>query len=159
MGQPTPGTEPTLEDILKDDHEEIDGFWQQAGELRARNEPLTVSFYRKFVGALDEHIEIEEHDLFPFSRNTRGEAVQHLLEVLQTEHREIRKLLGKMSSDLDAGRLPSPDDETELRNILWTHNAREEGMFYPDFGAHFADTPEGRKLTDEVRARCHCGHR
>ena len=149
----------SLEDLLKQDHDEIDGYWVEAEQRRAVGDARALDFYRKFTVALDEHIEIEEEIVFPYRLKTREQESRHIIDVMRVEHVEIRKLLGKINAAISASKLPSEEDETELKNVLGAHNAREEGLYYPDFGTVFSQTREGREMLQKVRSICHCGHR
>ncbi len=149
----------TLEEILTHDHDEIDELWGAAVQLRDTDPDAARKKYLAFVEALDEHIEIEEDFLYPYSLRTRGDTVGHLVTMMREEHVEIRKRLGNIRAAAASGRLPSESDETELRNTLGTHNAREEGLYYPAFDRIFSTTPEGKELTSSVLHHCSCGKR
>ncbi|MCL4323880.1 MAG: hemerythrin domain-containing protein [Candidatus Thermoplasmatota archaeon] len=149
----------SLEDLLRQDHDEIDGYWEEAEQRRAAGDATALDFYRKFTLALDEHIEVEEEIVFPYSVKTREQESRHIIDIMRAEHVEIRKLLGKINAAISAAKLPSEEDETELKNVLGAHNTREEGLYYPDFDAAFSKTPEGQEMLHKVRSLCHCGHR
>jgi hypothetical protein len=67
---------------------------------------------------------MEEQGLLPYARTTRGGEALPVMASLRADHSEIAKLLVRSwnSSILAA-----------LRELLWRHNAREEGPngFYP----------------------------
>lgn len=151
--------ESTLEEILRQDHDEIEELWESAVQLRGSDPAGSRKKYLLFVEALDEHIEIEENFLYPYSLRTHGDNVGHLVAMMREEHVEIRKRLGNIRAAANSGQPPSEADETELRNTLGTHNAREEGLYYPEFDRIFSTTPEGKKLTQSVLHQCSCGKR
>lgn len=149
--------ERSIEEILKDDHDEMEETWERAREMRARGDPQATEVYEQFIHALQEHISVEEQELFPHSLKTRGTDVRPLVEQLQREHMVIQTVLGKIHGDLTSGHAVSEEDEDALRNLLGIHNAREEGFYYPDFDGRFSQTQEGRELSRNVLAGCHCG--
>ncbi|MGI0052801.1 MAG: hemerythrin domain-containing protein, partial [Thermoplasmata archaeon] len=75
-----------------------------------------------------------------------------LMDLLRREHKEIRESLAQLLSAVDTGRSEMESPATALRNTLWAHNAREEGLLYPWFDAAISDG-KGRDLEAQMRAR------
>lgn len=139
----------SIEEVLKRDHDCIDALWDDAILKREKDTKSSLKSYSLFVQALDEHIEAEEEVLFPYSLETRGNDIRQLVELMKQEHVEVRKYLGQISAEISSGRLPDIDIEAALKDILWNHNTREEGMYYPFFEAEFSRR-EGEGLMASV---------
>ena len=114
------------------DHRRCDEIWARveaaadaadAGALRTQ--------FGAFEAALRQHLEIEEHVLFPaFEAATgmRGGPTQ----VMRMEHTQMRSLLARMAkaaADGDADGVVDTGDT--LLMLIQQHNLKEEGMLYP----------------------------
>lgn len=130
----TEGTGPTSQ-LLGGDHAALDRRFEEFQATPVSDVPRRRARFLEFASELRRHISVEERLLFP--RFGEGDpARRRLVERMLDEHREIEAALGRIERRLEAGAEPTDDAEAELRDVLWAHNAREEGMVYPWFDAH-----------------------
>ena len=151
MEEPVNGTKRHLSELLSGDHREID---EQFEEFKATPASETVQRHERFerlAGDLRRHIEVEEARLFPvFGEGdpSRRALVDRMLE----EHRRIEAILEEIRLRLDQrGGATTDDLEFELVNVLWEHNAREEGSVYPWFDTHLSNE-RTREVAQELGA-------
>lgn len=76
---------------------------------------------------LDEHIRVEDEDLFPVIADQLG---QDLVDVFSEEHREIRELRNATLASL-AGPPLAEAAFRELCELLESHTVREDQMLFP----------------------------
>ncbi|HLN51499.1 MAG TPA: hemerythrin domain-containing protein [Thermoplasmata archaeon] len=142
------GTEPTSR-LLRGDHEGLD---QRFEDFRAT--PPAASgrrnvLFDQFATDLRRHIAVEERFLFPIFGE--GDPSRRLLvDLMLDEHRRIEEVLQRIHLRLDAAAASTEDLESELLNVLWAHNAREEESVYPWFDTHLS-VDLARTVSRELR--------
>ena len=119
-----------LGERMQRDHDRLDQSFE-AFRASARDPPPRRSeLFRPFAVGLRAHFRFEETEMFPAyggEDRTRGGTVQLLLD----EHRRIERCLRLIEERLATGSTDTRDREEELVNVLWAHDAREEGLVYP----------------------------
>jgi hypothetical protein len=129
------GTPPSA--LLSGDHRELDQKFEEFQATPPAAEGRRRALFDEFATELRRHIAVEERLLFPAFGE--GDPSRRLLvEVMLDEHRRIEDALQKIQVRLAGGPASSGDLETELLNVLWAHNAREEGSVYPWFDTHLS---------------------
>jgi iron-sulfur cluster repair protein YtfE (RIC family) len=128
--------EPTSR-LLGGDHEELDRRFEEFRATPPSATGLRNERFDRFAADLRRHISIEERHLFPLfaeGDTSRRRTVERMLD----EHRQIEAILQRIHRQLDAGPASTEDLETELLNVLWAHNAREEESVYPWFDTNLS---------------------
>ncbi len=136
--------------LLSGDPRELDRKFEEFQATPASNMDERRERFDGFAAELHRHIVVEERLLFPpFGE---GDSSRRLLvELMLDEHRRIEDVLQRIRDRLDSGPRPTEDLESELVNVLWAHNTREEESVYPWFDAHLpVDVVQavGRELHD-----------
>jgi hypothetical protein len=103
-----------IEVFLSEDHVRLDHLLREAEAAM----PADLRPYEAFREGLLRHIGMEEKVLLPYARSRRGGAPLPLAGALRVDHGAIARLLT---------RTPTPAILEELRALLATHNALEEG--------------------------------
>jgi hypothetical protein len=99
--------------------------------------------YEAFRAGLLRHIAVEEKLLFPATRRAHGGAALSVLERLHRDHGALALLLVPT---------PSADLVGEIRSILETHNATEEGSGGVYAACDALPEDEVRSLLERMRA-------
>ncbi|MGI0140386.1 MAG: hemerythrin domain-containing protein [Thermoplasmata archaeon] len=142
----------SLGEWMEHDHSRLDGLWERAEQAGVRDRAGAASLYHQFADGLIRHIAAEEELLFPFFERYSGPHEPGLIDLLRREHEEIRESLAQLLDAVDLGRTDLGFAATALRNALWAHNAREEGLLYPWFDPAITDG-SGRDLATQMRER------
>ncbi len=121
--------------ILGGDHEELDRKFEEFQGTPASEPALRRERFARFESELRHHIAIEEADLFP-EFGGAGASHRALVDRLLEEHRRIERALDRIRTLLEGPGGPTEAAELELVDVLWEHNAREEGTVYPWFDDH-----------------------
>lgn len=128
------GTEPPSQ-RLSGDHDELDRRFE---EFRATPPSATGrrnEVFDQFASELRHHIAVEERFLFPvFGEGDPSHRV--LVDLMLDEHRRIEEVLQRIHLRLREGAGSTEDLESELINVLWAHNTREEESVYPWLDTH-----------------------
>lgn len=136
---------------LSSDHAQLD---QRLEEFRATPSAALgrrKELFDEFADELRRHISVEERLLFPVFGE--GDPSRRLLvDRMLDEHRRITAVLQRIRGRLDAAAASTEDLETDLLNVLWAHNAREEGSVYPWLDGHLS-ADLARALGRELRER------
>ncbi len=124
--------------LLSGDHRgldrEFEEFQAAAGYGRDRRQEI----FARFAAGLRRHIEVEERLLFP-AFGEGDPSHRHLVDLMLDEHRRIEGILDRIRLRLETGPTSTEDLESELVNVLWAHNVREEGSVYPWFDTHLPE--------------------
>ena len=136
---------------LEGDHGRLDELWDRAMALWSVDQGQAVPLFHHFEEGLMRHMQVEEGMLFPFFEQRGREPEHHLVVLLCSEHEEIRGALKSFISEVDRRTKDLGGAETQLRNALWAHNTREEGLLYPWFDQGVSEG-EGRELSTTVRS-------
>jgi hemerythrin-like domain-containing protein len=156
MEEPVNGTEEPPSKLLSGDHRELDQKFEEFKATPASDMAQRRERFDRFAAELRRHIEVEERLLFPvFGEGdpSRRALVDRMLD----EHRQIEVALEGIRLRLDEGNASTGDVEFELVNVLWEHNAREEGAVYPWFDTHLSKD-RMRQMTQGLRADIRTGN-
>jgi hemerythrin-like domain-containing protein len=156
MEEPVNGTEEPPSKLLSGDHRELDQKFEEFKATPASDMAQRRERFDRFAAELRRHIEVEERLLFPvFGEGdpSRRALVDRMLD----EHRQIEVALEGIRLRLDEGNASTGDVEFELVNVLWEHNAREEGAVYPWFDTHLSKD-RMRQVTQGLRADIRTGN-
>lgn len=137
---------------LEQDHARLDELWDRAERAWGTDRDGAALLYHQFADGLIRHIGAEEELLFPFFELHGGAPDRSMVELLRDEHEEIRESLMELLAAVDVGLHELGSPATALRNALWAHNAREEGLLYPWFDPRVTEG-EGRDLANRMRER------
>ncbi len=138
---------PRASETLGGDHRDLDRRFEEFQSIGADRVPERRRAFAAFASGLRRHIELEEADLFPVfqgSEPSHRELVERLLE----EHRRIEAALRAIEEAIGLGR-PTDEQDLALVDVLWEHNAREEGAVYPWFDTHL-DAATVRRLAERL---------
>lgn len=150
-------TRPPLGKWMEADHGRLDDLWERATQSWPHYRTGARILFLSFRDGLLRHVEAEEEFMFPFFEGHGEEAAHHLTDLLREEHDQIRAALNTLVKKVEAGSEDIGSEETALRNVLWAHNTREEGVLYPSFN----DDPvnaENQALYDRVLALLSAEH-
>jgi hemerythrin-like domain-containing protein len=138
-----------LTDVLKSDHRRLDGLLAECKSLAAgRSFSTAAARFAEFARGLSWHIDAEEDVLFPvLERHAPGATGP--TDVMRAEHEQIRDLLARIASALDASDSAWHPAVSELENLLAGHNRKEEHVLYPMANQVGDELPD----CDEVRGR------
>ncbi|MHB1866212.1 MAG: hemerythrin domain-containing protein [Thermoplasmata archaeon] len=150
MGDPSDSSAP-LGQWMEQDHERMDALWDQAKQSWPTDREQATSLFRAFRVGLLRHIQAEEELLFPFFENREEASAKQMIDVLREDHVQIRDDLDALLRKVETGSPDLEPEDTRLRNALWAHNAREEGVLYPWFDER-SSAGEGSDLSKKVRA-------
>ncbi len=121
--------------LLSGDHRELDQRFEEFQATPVSNWDERRERFDGFANELHRHIVVEERLLFPAFGE--GDTSRRLLvELMLDEHRRIEEVLQRIRHRLDSGPRPTEELESELVNVLWAHNTREEASVYPWLDAH-----------------------
>ena len=133
-GPMSDGTEPPSR-LLGGDHDELDQRFEEFRAIPPSATGRRNEIFDQFSTELRRHIAVEERLLFPvFGEGDPSHRV--LVDLMLDEHRRIEEVLQRIHLRLDEGAASTEDLESELINVLWAHNAREEESVYPWFDTH-----------------------
>ncbi len=120
---------PSIELLLSDDHEAIDGLYEKYLESKTTTSNHDLKAFQRYASALLHHIKCEEDLIFPaLSRTPMERAAQEVPNLLE-EHQIIFPLLSLVESQLTQG-IDTTSAERKLFEELHEHNAREEMHVY-----------------------------
>lgn len=105
--------------LLESEHAAGDGKFSEAREL-----------FAAFASDLLRHIDAEEGVLFPELEEMEPGAMGPT-SVMRAEHKELRVLLEDIGASLTTGASDWRPAILRLKEILLTHNTKEERMLYP----------------------------
>lgn len=143
------GTEAVPSELLSSDHRELDLRFEEFKAVPASDTDQRRERFDRFATELRRHIEVEERVLFPLFGE--GEPSRRaLVERMLDEHRRIEEVLGRIRRRLDEAESSTEELELELLNVLWAHNALEEGAVYPWFDTHLS-SELSRSVQRELR--------
>ncbi|EQD45745.1 hypothetical protein B1B_12922, partial [mine drainage metagenome] len=73
-----------------------------------------------------------------------------MTDLLREEHEQIRTELEALLCKVEARSPDLEPEDTRLRNVLWAHNTREEGLLYPWFDEGVTEG-EGSDVSRKIR--------
>lgn len=127
-------------EYMERDHKRCDDLYAKGESALAEgNSEEGANETRAFVIGMLRHFKIEEEILFPTFEENTG-MVGGPTQVMRMEHAQMRELMTKMTSALDAGNLDELPGLGETMVILMQqHNMKEENMLYPMIETHLQD--------------------
>jgi hemerythrin-like domain-containing protein len=143
-----------LTHLLSLDHRRLDAILAAAKQsLHSGDIVRGFARFSEFRDGLERHIAAEEEVLFPMFEALTGGAGGGPTHVMRLEHREIRRLMGEIASELE--RHGGDGHTTPLAALtarIYAHNGKEERILYPamDQAARDADALEA--LLRRIRA-------
>ena len=129
--------------LLSADHRRADQYFDAAMRAaRASDWMVSEQQLSSFLRALKQHIEIEEHVLFPAFEEATGTNGGPTV-VMRREHRQMLALLDRIAAAIaarDLGALyPGVESFTKL---MVAHSAKEENILYPMCDQMFPESIE-----------------
>ena len=105
--------------VLKKDHREVEGWFDEFEQLDAESEKLVL--FRKIALALKVHTQIEEEILYPESR---GEVDDDMLDEAYVEHAGAKKLIAEIEAMEPADEFY--DAKVKVLSEYIKHHVKEE---------------------------------
>jgi len=115
----TGARDPLAVKLLKQDHREVEGWFDEYEQLDADREKLEL--FRKIALALKVHTQIEEEIFYPESR---GEVEDDLLDEAEVEHDSAKKLIAEIEAMKPGDELY--DAKVKVLGEYIKHHVREE---------------------------------
>ncbi len=140
---------PRLASTLQEDHDRLGTLFEEFRASRAASPERRAELFRPFAAGLRAHIRFEEETAFPLY-GQGDPACDSTRTLLLDEHRRIQEVLERIEDRLAVGPADTAALEEALLNVLWAHDAREEGQVYPWFDAHLP-TPRIEELVAVFR--------
>lgn len=122
----------TFSGFYAGDHDRLDELFKEYQALKmADAQPQARVRFQQFKADLERHIGWEEHLLFPLFEAKTGMHNVGPTVVMRHEHQQIKEFLNDIHGTLEAGELPSAQQDGNLLTILASHNLKEESVLYP----------------------------
>ncbi|HXV00783.1 MAG TPA: hemerythrin domain-containing protein [Caulobacteraceae bacterium] len=134
--------DPLAVTLLKKDHREVEGWFDEYEQLESDREKLDL--FRKIALALKVHTTIEEEIFYP---SERGEVEDDLLDEALVEHDGAKKLIAAIEAMTPADELY--DAKVKVLGEYIRHHVREEEQ--P--GGIFAQAKKGEEDLDAMGER------
>jgi hypothetical protein len=115
----TGARDPLAVKLLKQDHREVEHWFDEYEQLNANREKLEL--FRKIALALKVHTRIEEEIFYPESR---GEVEDDLLDEAEVEHDSAKKMIGEIEAMEPGEELY--DAKVKVLGEYIKHHVREE---------------------------------
>jgi iron-sulfur cluster repair protein YtfE (RIC family) len=106
--------------------------------------------FTRFAAGLTRHIGAEESVLFP-ELEALDERAKGPILVMHADHRELRELMDRIEGELAAARSGWKSSTLRLKQLLLTHNTREERVLYPMSDAAARRAGRARALAERLR--------
>jgi hemerythrin superfamily protein len=119
----------SVEILLSDDHEEIDGLYESYLAEKRSHPDRALAAFKIYKASLLRHIKCEEDLIFPVLAEAPNEPASEEVPILRDEHQIIVPLLMEVEKHLKQG-TDSTFSERKLFEELHEHNAREEMRVY-----------------------------
>jgi iron-sulfur cluster repair protein YtfE (RIC family) len=123
--------------------------------LLAKNVDTALAALTTFGDELDQHIDYEEHTLFPVFAEEGGETEGATLKIFQAEHRKLLKDTARLtrktealyaSADLMGSILALLDEEAMFKGLFHHHALREKNLLFPRLDARTTEEQRKRML-------------
>ena len=129
----------TIAQSFEQDHDRLDALWLKFQALKPQEFQQAAACFAEFQTGLLQHIAWEEEILFPAFEMKTGLQGTGPTEVMRQEHRQIQQLLWTIAQALERRDPSSQAEETELRELLASHNMKEEHILYPAIDQQLTD--------------------
>lgn len=113
------------------DHNRLDSVFKQFQKKKQESMTQAKPYFKTFNNGLKRHIVWEEDVLFPFFEEKSGMKQAGPTFVMREEHRKIGALLDQIHNKVRKGDPSSEEEETQLIEVLRSHNQKEEQVLYP----------------------------
>jgi Uncharacterized conserved protein len=120
----------SMKEFFELDHDRLDDLLKQFLQLKRVDPVNATACFVEFKVELQRHIVWEEDILFPTWEASTG-MEGGPTAVMRAEHRQIEQALEAVHRKVRAQDPESDDEELVLRNLLKTHNEKEERILYP----------------------------
>jgi hypothetical protein len=134
--------DPLAISLLKQDHREVEGWFDEYEQLEAESDKLNL--FNKIALALKVHTEIEEEIFYP---EERGEVEDDLLDEAHVEHEGAKKMIAEIEGMSTSDEFY--DATVKVLGEYVKHHIREEEQ--P--GGIFAQAKRGGEDLDEMGER------
>jgi len=132
----------SIKEFMSQDHRECDEIFAQMEEAIASKSSESFSKFELFEDSLTNHFKMEEMVLFPMFEQKTGMS-QGPTQVMVMEHEQMRELLSKMQTAVEANDNDKFFGLSETLMILMQqHNMKEEQMLYTMIEQHLGDDSE-----------------
>jgi iron-sulfur cluster repair protein YtfE (RIC family) len=121
----------TFSHFYAHDHDRLDNLFEEYTSLKTTDGNRAGQRFREFTLGLERHMAWEEGLLFPLWEAKTGIRETGPTAVMRREHQQIREFLSRMGAALEAGTMPTAEDDSGLAAIVAVHNKKEELMLYP----------------------------
>jgi hemerythrin-like domain-containing protein len=128
-----------IKEFMTQDHRDCDEIFAQMEDAIASKSEDALSKFEAFQDALTNHFKMEEMVLFPMFEQKTG-MVNGPTQVMVMEHEQMRELVSKMQSAVEANDNDKFFSLSETLMILMQqHNMKEEQMLYTMAQQHLGD--------------------
>ena len=122
----------TIFEFMSMDHDRLDNIFEAFKNLKKSDISGARRSFLEFKAGLQAHIAWEEDILFPIFERETGMRDTGPTAVMRMEHSQIKNLLEEIGQQVLAGDLEESDEaETNLLEVLGSHNQKEESILYP----------------------------
>ena len=122
----------TIAEFMGHDHDRLDEIFSQFHTIKNQDAQKALALFQELLTGLYRHITWEEEILFPvFEAQAEMVRAHGPTDVMRNEHRQIKYFLEQIQTSVAAGDLSTEEAEEGLRQILTTHNVKEEKILYP----------------------------
>ena len=128
-----------IKEFMSQDHKDCDEIFAQMEDAVAKKSTDALEKFEKFYDSLSNHFKMEEMILFPMFEQKTG-MMNGPTQVMVMEHEQMRELLSKMESAVEAKDNDKFFGLSETLMILMQqHNMKEEQMLYTMIQEHLGD--------------------
>ena len=128
-----------IKEFMSQDHKDCDEIFAQMEDAIANKGADALEKFEKFYDSLSNHFKMEEMILFPMFEQKTG-MMNGPTQVMVMEHEQMRELLSKMESAVEAKDNDKFFGLSETLMILMQqHNMKEEQMLYTMIQEHLGD--------------------
>jgi len=132
----------SIKEFMSQDHRDCDEIFAQMEEAIASKSSESFSKFEIFQDSLTNHFKMEEMVLFPMFEQKTGMS-QGPTQVMVMEHEQMRELLSKMQTAVEANDNNKFFGLSETLMILMQqHNMKEEQMLYTMIEQHLGNDSE-----------------
>lgn len=121
----------SVSEFFQKDHDRLEELFHNFQRFKRQDYSKAREYFLKFSSGLKTHIVWEEEVLFPVFEQKTGTGNNHVVHVMQSEHKQIKKYLQTIEEKVEASDPGSEFEETQLLSVLGVHNQKEEEILYP----------------------------
>lgn len=148
---------------MQSDHNRLDELFEKFKDLKDENSQEAKQNFCPFRRGLFTHIKWEEEILFPIFEEKTGMKDNGPTAVMRAEHIEIKDLLDRIRENIKAGNFNTGEMDSALKDILRSHNDKEENLLYPWIDQSVEDEADKKNIFDRIKEMtppntCGCAH-